>query len=165
MRKLVCSSFAFCFLAILGGASGRADEEKVPLDKVPKAVMDAVKKRFPNAKIMGAEKEVEDGKTSYEVAIKNKDQNIDVILTPEGKIVALEAEIPAKDLPKEVVAAMDKKYPKATVKKVEEITKDDKISYEILLVTADMKTFETTFDPKGKILEEEAKKESKEKKD
>ncbi|MFL5243424.1 MAG: PepSY-like domain-containing protein [Gemmataceae bacterium] len=162
MRKWVYSWLVLSFVALVaGGAYLRADEEKVPLDKVPKAVMDAVKKKFPDAKIMGVEKEVEGGKTSYEVAIKNKDQNIDVLLTPEGEITAIEAEISLKDLPKEVVAAMDKKYPKATVKKVEEITKDGKVSYEVLLVTADKKTFETTFDPKGKILEEEAKKESK----
>src|SRR5689334_9922458 len=35
------------FTVALVGAGGRAGEEKVPLDKLPKAVADAVKKRFP----------------------------------------------------------------------------------------------------------------------
>src|SRR6266568_8642865 len=120
MRMLNFSLWAACLILFVGFTGIRADEEKVPLDKVPKEVMDAVKKKFPDAKIVGAEKEVENGTTSFEVAIKNKDQNIDVILTPEGKITAVEAEIPAKDLPKEVTTALDKKYPKAEIKKVEE---------------------------------------------
>jgi hypothetical protein len=158
MKQMItgCLSSA-CLMFVLGIANGRSDEEKVPLEKVPKEVMDAVKKKFPDAKIVGAEKEVEGGKTYFEVAIKNKEQNIEVILTPEGKITAVEAEISAKDLPKDVTAALDKKYPKAVIKKVEEITKDDKVSYEVMLATADKKTLEVTFDPKGKILEEEKK--------
>src|SRR5262245_46733015 len=68
---------------------GRA-EEKVPLDKLPKAVVDSVKKRFPDAKLVSAEKEKDDnGKTVYEVAIKDKDQSIEVTLTPEGVIVEI----------------------------------------------------------------------------
>ena len=43
------------------------DEEKIPLDKVPKAVIAAAKKKFPAAKIDGAAKEVEKGKTTYEL--------------------------------------------------------------------------------------------------
>ena len=35
-------------------ASVRADEEKVPLDKVPKAVLESAKKRFPKAEVVGA---------------------------------------------------------------------------------------------------------------
>jgi uncharacterized membrane protein YkoI len=130
---------------------------KVPLEKVPKEVMDAVKKKFPDAKIVGAERRSRGDKTYFEVAIKNKEQNIEIILTPESKISAIEAEISAKDLPKEVTAVLDKKYPEAEIKKVEEITKDDKVSYEVKLATADKKSLEVTFDPKGKILEEEKK--------
>ena len=37
-----------CFV---GASAVRADEQKIPLEKVPKAVMDAVKKKFPDVKI------------------------------------------------------------------------------------------------------------------
>jgi|SRR5579884_1646238 len=140
-----------------------ADEEKVPLDKLPKAVADAVKAKFPDAEMVSASKEKEDGKLLFEVAIKNKGQKIDVTVTPEGKIVEIEKEIAARDLPKVVADALDKKYPKATIKKVEEIIKEDKlVKYEALIVTDDKKTLEVSFDPSGKFLEEEVKKSEKE---
>jgi uncharacterized membrane protein YkoI len=145
-------------LALVVAGLARADEEKVELAKLPKAVTDAVKAKFPDAKLVSAEKEKEDGKTVYEVAIKNKEQNIEVTLTPDGKIVSIEKEIAAKDLPKAVAEALEKKYPKATIKKVEEIIKDDKlVKYEALIVTADKKKLEVCFDPSGKFLEEEKK--------
>src|SRR5260221_1073112 len=99
-----------CVVAMIGvllaSSTARADEEKVPLDKLPKAVVDAVKAKFPDAKLVSAEKELEDGKPVYEVAIKDKDQNIEVTVTPEGKIILIEKEIAAKDLPKAVAEAM-----------------------------------------------------------
>ena len=52
---------------LLKAGPGRADEEKVPLDKLPKAVADGFKKRFPKADPTGATKEkADDGKTVYE---------------------------------------------------------------------------------------------------
>jgi hypothetical protein len=61
-----------CFLVVISGvgfaglcAGVHADEEKVPLDKLPKAVVEAMKKRFPKAEIIEAAKEMEDGKTEY----------------------------------------------------------------------------------------------------
>jgi hypothetical protein len=49
-------------LAVLGLASGtRAQGDKIPLERVPKAVMDSAKARFPGAEIKGASEETEDG--------------------------------------------------------------------------------------------------------
>jgi hypothetical protein len=150
------------FVAALAAAT-RADEEKLTPDKLPKVVLDAVKKRFPEAEVKKAGKEVEDGKTFYEVGIVDKGQKIDVTLTPEGAITELEKEVAARDLPKVVADALEAKYPKAEYKKVEEIIKvaDGKEtleSYEALLVTADKTTVEAVVSPEGKITKEEVKK-------
>ena len=74
--------------------------------------------------------------------------------------------IAAKDLPKVVAEALEEKYPKATYKVYEEMTKvtDGKEAiayYEVLLVTADKKTLEVEVSPEGKILKTEEKKEEK----
>lgn len=158
MTRLLQVATYVVFGMVLCATSAQADEEKVPLDKLPKPVVDAVKTKFPGAEMKEAAKEEEKGATIYEVSIKFKDSNIDVSLTPEGKIVSIEKEIVAKDLPKPVVQTLESKYAKATYKKVEEITKDDKITYEVLLVTADKKTLEVVLDPMGKIVETEEKK-------
>jgi uncharacterized membrane protein YkoI len=137
-------------------------EEKIPLDKLPKVVLDAVKAKFPGAELQSAAKEDEDGTLVYEVVLKHKGDTIEVILSMEGKITAIEKVIAAKDLPAAVSKALTDKYPKATIKKTEELIKDDKKSYEVLIETADKKTIEVVFDPSGKVLEEEAKEESEE---
>jgi hypothetical protein len=154
-------------MGLVLGLAARADEEKVPLDKVPKTVLDAVKKKFDGAEVKGASKEKADGKEVFEVTIKFKDANIDVTVTPEGKIELVEKEIPAKELPRAVAEALDKKYPKATIKLAEAISKDDDkvFKFEMVIVTGDKKTLEVCFDPDGKFLTEEVKKDDKDEKD
>src|SRR5262245_21860595 len=51
MRMFIMAALA---IAIGIGGSARADEDKVPLDKVPKPVLEAAKKRFPDAKFSEA---------------------------------------------------------------------------------------------------------------
>jgi hypothetical protein len=143
-------------------AAVRAGEEKVPLDKLPKAVVEAVKKRFPKAELKGASKEKEGDKTAYEVSVKEAGKNVDVTLTPEGEITLIEKEIAFKDLPKAVAAAYEAKYPKATYKIVEEVIqvkggKETLGYYEALLVTADKKTLEIEMTPDGKVKNVEEK--------
>ncbi len=159
MRHLAMATVALFVLV----APTRADEEKVPLDKVPKAVLEAAKKRFPKAEVVGASKETEDGKTVYEVEMKEDGKKIDVTLTPEGIITLIEKQIDVKDLPKAVAEAIDAKYPKATFKIIEEVTavKDGKEVvdfYEAVLVTADKKEIEVQVATDGKIKKVEEKK-------
>jgi hypothetical protein len=154
---------ALAALVLLAGA--RAGEQKIPLDKVPKLVMDAVKAKFPGAKLLGASTEKEKDKTVYEVSLKYKDHHHDVTVESDGKIVSIEREIAAKDLPKDVADALKAKYPEAKYKIVEELIKGDGTlhAYEVLL-TAGENTVEVVLDLKGKILKEEkkgAKKDSK----
>jgi hypothetical protein len=150
--------------AILSGlivtcAWARVDEQKVPLDKVPKEVMETVKAKFPAADLKEAAKETENGKTTYEVSLTHKNAKIDVILTPEGKITLIEKVIAEADLPQAVAQAIKNKYPQATVKLAEEISGgDDKVSaYEVILVMADKKEVEVKLEPSGKITNEEKK--------
>jgi hypothetical protein len=120
---------------LLAATGAWADEENIAIDKLPKAVTDAIKAKYPDAKLVGAEKETQGDKTFFEVVIKDKDRNIELLLTPEGKIVGVEQPIAAKDLPKAVAEAIEKKYPKGTIKSVEEATRDDKVTYGVLLET------------------------------
>ena len=136
-----------------------ADEEKVPLDKVPAKVLDAVKAKFPNAELTGASKEKEKDETIYEVSIKHDGHKIDVELKEDGTILAVEKTIETKDLPEKVTDAIKEKYGKVTYKKAEEVIKKDKLEYyEVVIETAEKKVFETEVSPEGKVLKEEEKK-------
>jgi uncharacterized membrane protein YkoI len=150
--------FALALLAgLFWAGAGRSDEEKVDLDKLPAKVKGAVQKEFKDAEFVSASKEKEDGKLLYEVRIKVKGQTVEVTTTEDGEVVEVEKEIAVKDLPKAVAGAISEKYPKAVVKKAEEVTKGGKTAYEVLLDTADKKTLEIKYDKDGKVLETEEK--------
>ncbi len=160
---LAMNVFVSVLACLAVGADGK--EEKVPLDKVPKAVLKAVKAKFKGAEVVGALTEKDNGKLVYEISLKQGKQKIDVSVTPDGKIVSIEKIIAVKDLPRPVTEAIDGKYPKAKIRTAEEVTEGGKKSYEVLLVTADREKIEVVLDRTGKILKEEkqGKEEKKEK--
>jgi len=155
MRYALALSTMIAFSLVAANSPASGKEEEIPLDQVPKVVVDAVKARFPGAKLTDAVKESENGKTTYEVELEYKDQEYTVSATADGKITEIEREIEIDDLPKAVVDAIKKKYPGAEMEGAEEITVDDKTTYEVVIETADEKDVEVTVDASGKIVKEE----------
>ena len=144
-------------------ASGiaRADDN-VPVDKLPKAVVDTLKKRFPKGELTKASKSGEGDKTTYEVSVKEGTLKADVDLTAAGAITGMEKQIAEADLPKVIAAAVKAKQPKGTVKTCEEViaVKDGKEEleyYEVVVETPDKKTVELEIEKDGKVRKENAK--------
>jgi hypothetical protein len=130
--------------------------DKIETSALPEPVKATIKTKFPDAEIVSAEKGDEDGKVVFEVSIKNKNQNMDVSLTPEGKILVIEKAITESALPKAVSKALAERYPKAKTTLVEEVWKDEKLSgYEVTVQTADQKSHAVEFDTNGKFVGEE----------
>src|SRR5262245_51827112 len=147
----------------------RADEEKVPLDKIPKAVKDALIAKFPKAKIDKCTKAKEGNDVVYDIEFKDGDRKCEADIKENGTFINFEKAIEVKNLPKAVKEAIEKKYPKSTMKEIMEETevkgKDEKIAaYEVVLVTADKKEVEVRVSPEGKILEDTGAEKTKEKK-
>ena len=135
-----------------------AVEEKAKPNSIPKVLSEAIQTRFPKADIVSSSKEVEDGKTLYEVTIKSEKHNIDVSLTPQGKIVSFERALLSTDRPKAMMKSLNSKYPHATIKLAEEVWENDKLTgYEATIITADKKTLDVAFDTKGRLIENEKK--------
>ena len=130
------------------------ESDKIEISQLPKPVADAIKKKYAKAELKAAEKGDEDGKTVYEVSLKNGKDNMDVTLNPQGKILLVEKEVAEKDLPKAVLAAAKAKHPQGAIKLCEELWKDDKLSgYEVTIEMPDKKTAEVEFDAAGKPIE------------
>src|SRR5437588_132864 len=72
MRRFMglCATVAVAGVMAFGVAVAEDKAEKVAPDKLPKAVADAIKARFPAGEITGAEKEKEDGKIVYDIELK-----------------------------------------------------------------------------------------------
>ena len=152
--RMVCTVLAA--LMVAGGV--RADEEKVPLDKVPAKVRQALKTKYPRAEVVSAEKEDENGKTVYEFKLKQGKKKWEASFTPDGDFVGIEEVIKESDLPAQVKEGLRKKYPHAKVLRVEKETTGEgdsaKVVYEIVVQDKKGKR-EVQFDPHGKFRGEE----------
>lgn len=153
-----CFRFApvglFVALALAVAAQvARADDEKIPLDKVPKVVKDAVTARWPMAQIKHASKTEFNGKAAFELGFNADKAHLHAIVTPEGKVVEIHSEIDIKDLPAKVTAAIKARYAKGKVEEAEQLADPaGKVrAYEVVvrLDAATLAILEVT--PEGKI--------------
>jgi uncharacterized membrane protein YkoI len=134
-----------------------ADEEKVPLDKVPAKVMSSVKARFPGAKLDKVSKETSNGKVVYDIELTHKGRKYEMDIKDDGTVLEVEKELRGKEVPGAVRRALKAKYPGATVKVFMEVNlvKDRKETpdhYEVTLTTADKKELEVTVSLDGKAV-------------
>ncbi len=153
----------FAGLLLAQPAARAPDKDKLGLDKIPKKVMDALKAKFPKAQIHKWTKEKEGEIVVYDIELKQEGRKFEADIKEDGTIHNWEKEIAAKDLPKAVKKAVEKKYPKSVLKEIMAITavkdgKDLPDGYEIVLETADKKGVEVTLAPDGKLLEDSGKK-------
>lgn len=144
---------------LLGSGVASAEEKKIPESQVPRPVIAAVGKKYPDAKLKGFEKETDQGKIRYEVSIVSTSKgSVDIDLSPEGKILAEETKIKTAALPKTVKNGVStSKYQAWKVtgwEKVIENERDDQPFYEGVFLSKDKKV-EVVFDAQGKITKEE----------
>ena len=135
------------------------EKDKLDLDKIPKKVMDALKSKFPKAEIHKWTKAKEGDDIVYDIEFKENGRKCEADIKEDGTYINYEKEVAFKDLPDAVKKTLDKRYPKATLKDIMEITdvkgKKEMIEgYEIVLETADKKEQEITIAPDGKVLED-----------
>lgn len=157
MRQTVL--FLGALALFIAAAQVRVEDEAVPQDKIPKAVMNALLAKFPKAKIDKCTKTKEGDEVVYDIEFKQEGRRCEADITEKGSYINYEKAIEAKDLRKAVKDAIDQRYPKATLKEIMEETevkgKDERVSaYEVVLVTADKKEVEVRVSVEGKILED-----------
>ena len=156
MRSLTVAGF----LAVLGLASATpAQEGVIPMDRVPRAVMNAAKAKFPGAGIQQASEETEDETTVYSLEMKHQRHDLDVTFKGDGTVVLAETAVSKKELPKVVLRAVAQQYPGASLRHAGAVRKGPEVKktadyYQFYLVSADNKPRLAKVDPKGKVLED-----------
>jgi hypothetical protein len=157
-RKLCGAALAVALGVVVLAAPQQppGGEQKVDLDKVPRVVMDTVKARFPNAKLIGASSEKTGDKLVYEVELEFKGLHHDVTVEANGTLILIEREIAFKNLPKAVQETLNKEQPKAKYQLIEEViqVKDGKETleyYEAHIEGKDKTTIEVSVFPDGKL--------------
>jgi uncharacterized membrane protein YkoI len=147
------------FLVAATAVCADEKDKKIPLDKVPQVIKDAINGRFPGADVSSVEKETEDGKVVYDVELKHKDRKYEMDILEDGTIIEIEKEVALKDVPEAVTKAVEAEHSKATIKEVMEVNKvkDGKETpdhYEIT-IEKDGKSREVNVSLEGKVLKKE----------
>jgi uncharacterized membrane protein YkoI len=163
------SAVAIAIALLVFTAASADDAKKVPLDKIPKAIKDAINARFPDAEITSVEKETEDGKVVFDVELKHKGRKYEMDIQEDGTVIEIEKEVPVKDAPEAITKAVLAKYPKSIIQEVMEMYKvkgkeETLTSYEVTIETADKKKMELVVSLDGKSVKQEGEDKSKDKK-
>lgn len=158
--KKVTLAISIALAASLPALHAQAGEKRIREGEVPKPVIEAVKKKYPKAKMVHFERETEDGKSVFEIGLESPGEKMEVELSPDGKILEEAVLIATRDLPAEIKKGLaGSKYVKWTVKRVERVVVEEKAdapNYEVL-VADDGGMTELVMDKAGVITNEEPK--------
>lgn len=164
MRSVPLCLAVTVFSAVAFLSDVRAKEEMIPLGKLPRSVLNAVLKAFPEADaILGASKESDeedDHEMVYEVTVRVNGKKIDVTVGDDGEIELLEKEIAARELPAAVTESLAKLYPESKLKSADAVCElengEQKLEYyEVKLKAADGKEVEAKIKANGKIAKDD----------
>jgi Putative beta-lactamase-inhibitor-like, PepSY-like len=146
--------WVFC-LALPEALAREGTDSTIPLERVPKPVLAAVKKKFPDGKLLAAIHDVEEDQSFFEIELKSKNHEIFVICDPSGKILEVDKRIAFQELPRSVKQTVQKRDAQATVLSVEEVQEDNHPVHYAVLLKQGQKTLHLLLNHTGKIVEEE----------
>ncbi|MBI1763883.1 MAG: hypothetical protein HYR56_20860 [Acidobacteria bacterium] len=96
---------------------------------LPPAVQQTVKEQSKGAKVRGLSKELEQGKTVYELETISNGQTRDLLIDADGKVIEIEEQMALTALPPAVKDAIVKQAGKGRIVRVEAVTKDGKLEF------------------------------------
>ena len=126
-----------------------AEEQKISCGSLPSEVRAAFNKSFSRASINGCAKDVEKGKTTYEIMSMEGEARRNVRFHADGKLMEVEELIALSDVPEPAKQAVNKKYPGGEITLVEKGTRDTGVLYEFRLKHRS-RLVEVYFDADGK---------------
>lgn len=136
MEKTARSAFALamCVIAALGS------EKPVKTKDLPPPVQRAIEEQTKGAKLKGVSKEVEGGKTFYEVETILNGRGRDLLFDSAGALVEIEEETPLDSIPGPAKAAIEKRAADGKIVKVEILTKGQTVTYEAAIAKGGKKS-------------------------
>jgi hypothetical protein len=148
-------STAVFIAMLLAGGLVLGQEHKIKRSDLPPAVEKTVAAQSQGATILGFSTEKEHGQMLYEAEMMMNGHTKDILMDASGAIVEVEEQVELDKLPADVKAGLAAKAGKGEIKKVESITKHDKlVAYEAQITTAGKRS-EIQVGPDGKPLSHE----------
>jgi uncharacterized membrane protein YkoI len=127
-----------------------AADTKLKKSQLPAAVQKAADEAIKGSQVLGYAKEVEGGKTFYEVESKVNGKTRDVTFDEQGNTIAVEEEVAITSLPLPVQDGLRKAAGKGHITKVESIMKGSIVTYEAAVKGGSKKEIEV--DAKGGLV-------------
>ena len=126
---------AYVAVSLALAISSFGQETKITKKDVPSAVLTAFRNTYPKATLRGYAKEIEEGKTYFEIESTNGSLSVDALYQGDGTLAELEEQVVPADLPAVVKEAAKAKHPDAKIAKAEKTTRGDAITYELRLTS------------------------------
>jgi uncharacterized membrane protein YkoI len=139
-------------LAVGPIAMATTAEKRIERKDLPSAVEKTVAVESGGASIRGFSREVEDGKTLYEVALTVDGRGRDVSIDSQGHVVEVEQEVSLSALPPAVREGLEKAAGSGHIVKVESLTKTGTLVAYEAAVRSGSKKSEVQVGPDGKPL-------------
>ena len=147
MTRTLSFTSALAALVMVSAIAAFAQETKVQIKDLPKAVQTAAQQeQMKGATLKGFAREVEGGKTLYEVETVLNGRTRDLLFDPAGTIVEVEEEIANGAVPP---AAMKALMARGKVTKVEAVTKGKSVAYESTVKTKTGNSVDVAVDAQG----------------
>jgi hypothetical protein len=140
-------------LALFCAVSAFSQEKKLKKSDLPAAVQKTADEQSKGATVRGYGQETEGGKIAYEVQLIVNGHTKDVTIDPQGNVMEVEEQVDAKALPAEVREGLQKQAGKATIGKVESLTKHGTLVAYEAQVRQGKKRSEIQVGPDGKPLD------------
>jgi uncharacterized membrane protein YkoI len=139
------------FALTIAFANVLASEKVIAMKDLPAAVQRTVQEQSRGATIRGFSKEVEGGKTIYEVQMNVNGHGKDVSMDASGAVLEVEEEVTLESIPGAARAAIEKAAGSGQITKVETVSAGNQLAYEAHL-RKDGKRSEVKVSGDGRLL-------------
>src|ERR1700759_1799038 len=102
-------------------------EHPIAKSDLPAAVQKTADAQSEGAKVLGYAKDVENGKTEYEVQMLVDGHTKDVTIDPEGNLLEVEEQVEPNSLSSPVLKGLAARATKGKITKIESLTKQGKL--------------------------------------
>lgn len=155
MINIAVSLISMLCVLLLGTAS--AQEQRLKIKDLPPAVQKTVREQSKGAKIRGLSKEVEQGKTQYELELTVNGRTRDMLIDSTGVIFEEEDQVTLDSLAPAVKTEVEKNIGQDKLLRLESVTKGGTLTgYEASVLKAGKKSV-IEMDPDGKLISKEKK--------
>jgi len=131
MKTLIAAAIA---LGALVTGTALAAQKKIKMQDLPPTVQQTVKEQTKNATLVGLMKEVENGKTVFELETKVNGRGRDLMIEESGAVLSVEEEVTLDSIPAAARAAIEKQAAGGKITKVETLTIGKTVTYEAAVV-------------------------------